>query len=115
MARPVLMVIIINMVTISIRPYSLRKVSLLGLTLFCLSCLSAFAQPLYVNVGSTPYDRQMARIRPVLVAINPELARNHDGIVNNLRNQIVQRAASIERQLNVPEPIPLPFALSDPG
>jgi len=66
MARPVLMVIIINMVTISIRPYSLRKVSLLGLTLFCLSCLSAFAQPLYVNVGSTPYDRQMARIRPVL-------------------------------------------------
>ena len=66
MARAVLMVIILNMVTISIHPYSPRKVGLLGITLFCLSCLSAFAQPLYVNVSSTPYDRQMARIRPVL-------------------------------------------------
>ena len=37
MARPLLMVIIIIMVTISIRPYSLRKITLAGLILFCLA------------------------------------------------------------------------------
>ncbi len=62
------MVIIKIMITISIRPYTLRKVSLVGLTLFCLSCLSAFGQSTYINVSSTPYDRQMTRIRPVLTA-----------------------------------------------
>ena len=62
------MVIIEIMVTISIRPYTLSKISLVGLTLFCLSCLSAFGQPGYVTVNSTPYDRQMTRIRPILTA-----------------------------------------------
>jgi hypothetical protein len=56
------------MVTISIRPYTLRKLSLVGLTLFSLSCLSAFAQSGYITVNSTPYDRQMTRIRPVLTS-----------------------------------------------
>lgn len=54
------------MVTISIHPYSLRKVGLIGLALFCLSCLSAFAQSSYITVNSTPYDRQMTRIRSIL-------------------------------------------------
>ena len=62
------MEIIINMVTISIHPYSASKIGLVGLTLFCLSCLSAFAQSAYVTVNSTPYDRQMSRIQPVLVS-----------------------------------------------
>ena len=69
MAQAVLMVIITIMVTISIRPYSLGKVSLVGFTLFCLSCLSAFAQSAYINVNSTPYDRQMTRIRPILASV----------------------------------------------
>src|SRR5438552_15803749 len=56
------------MVTISIQPYTARKIGFIGLTLFCLSCLSAFAQPTYINVSSTPYDRQMARVRPILVS-----------------------------------------------
>jgi hypothetical protein len=60
------MVIIDIMVTISIRPYSLRKVGFVGFALFCLSCLSAFAQSNYISVNSTPYDRQMTRIRPIL-------------------------------------------------
>jgi hypothetical protein len=62
------MVFIIVMVTISIRPYTARKISLVGLTLFCLSFISTFAQSLYVSVNFTPYDRQMARIRPVLIS-----------------------------------------------
>jgi hypothetical protein len=58
---------IANMVTISIRPYTARKVSFVSLALFC---LSAFAQSTYtyINVHSTPYDRQMARIRPILAS-----------------------------------------------
>src|SRR5437588_12949583 len=58
--------IIVNMITISIHPYAPRKVGLVGLTIFCLSCLSAFAQSSYTTVNSTPYDRQMTRIRPIL-------------------------------------------------
>jgi hypothetical protein len=56
------------MVTISIHPYTFRKAFLVGLTLFCLSFLSAFAQTGYITVKSTPYDRQMTRIRPVLTS-----------------------------------------------
>jgi hypothetical protein len=60
------MVVIDIMVTISIRPYSLRRVGFVGFALFCLSCLSAFAQSNYISVNSTPYDRQMTRIRTIL-------------------------------------------------
>jgi len=62
------MVILIIMVTVGIRPYTASKVSFVGLTLFCLSCLSTFAQSAYISVNSTPYDRQMARIRPNLAS-----------------------------------------------
>ena len=62
------MEIITNMITISIQPYTLRKAGLIGLILFGLSCLSAFAQSSYITVNSTPYDRQMTRIRPVLAS-----------------------------------------------
>jgi hypothetical protein len=48
------------------QPYSVRKVWLIIVGLICLSSLSCFANSLYVNVPSTPYDRQMTRIRPVL-------------------------------------------------
>ena len=50
-----------------------------------------------------------ARIRPVLASISPDAARNHDGAVNNLRHQIVQRARDLQRQINEPEPKPLQF------
>jgi hypothetical protein len=56
------------MITISIQPYTLRKAGLIGLILFCLSCLSTFAQSTYITVRSTPYDRQMTRIHPILTS-----------------------------------------------
>jgi hypothetical protein len=56
------------MVTISICPFTLRKITLIGLALFGLSCLSVFGQSAYITVTSTPYDRQMTRIRPVLTS-----------------------------------------------
>ena len=78
-----LMVTINIMVTISIHPYSARKVGLVGLTLFCLSCLSVFAQSTYINVSSTPYDRQMTRIRPVLAATEHKDKNLSFGMVNH--------------------------------
>jgi predicted transglutaminase-like cysteine proteinase len=84
MAHRLLMGTIITMVTISIRPYTLRKAGLVGLILFCLSCLSAFAQSTYVTVKSTPYDRQMTRIRPVLTSAVEHKDQNLSiGLVNN--------------------------------
>src|SRR5881227_1537109 len=78
------MVIIEIMITISIRPYTLRKVGFIGLTLFGLSCLSAFAQSNYITVKSTPYDRQMTRIRPVLASGTSHKDESLSiGLVNN--------------------------------
>ena len=78
------MVIIDIMVTISIRPYSLRKVGFVGFALFCLSCLSAFAQSNYISVNSTPYDRQMTRIRPILASGAGHTEQNLSfGLVNH--------------------------------
>ena len=62
-----------------------------------------------VEVLTNRMNAVQARIRPVLAAISAEAARNHDGAVNNLRNQIVQRAASVARQINLPEPKPVQF------
>jgi len=54
-------------------------------------------------------NQVQARIRPELAAISPNRAREHDGAVNNLRNQIIARAKSIAQQLEVPEAKPLQF------
>lgn len=54
------------MILISIHPFASRKIFALIATLICLSSLSCFAQSLLLSVSSTPYDRQMSRIRPVL-------------------------------------------------
>jgi len=72
------------MITISICPYTLRKAGLVALILFCLSCLSAFAQSNYITVKSTPYDRQMTRIRPILTSASGQRDQNLSlGLVNN--------------------------------
>src|ERR1700747_2555542 len=76
--------IIIIMITVSICPYTLRKAGMVGLILFCLSCLSAFAQSNYITVKSTPYDRQMPRIRPILTSGTGHKDQNLSiGLVNN--------------------------------
>jgi hypothetical protein len=40
----------------------------LVVSLLCLANVSSFASSLFMPVDSTPYDRQMTRIRPVLVS-----------------------------------------------
>lgn len=54
------------MVFISLQPFNVRKTFLLAVALLCLSSLSSFAEPILISVPSTPYDRQMTRIRSVL-------------------------------------------------
>jgi hypothetical protein len=54
------------MVTISIQPFNLKKIFLFIAGLICLSSVACFADPTFVAVNSTPYDRQMSRVQPVL-------------------------------------------------
>lgn len=52
--------------------------------MLCLSCLSAFAQSNYISVNSTPYDRQMLRIRSVLTESAESKQQNLSvGLVNH--------------------------------
>lgn len=66
MARPVLIVIIVRMKPIM--HATMKKTLLLASLLLSLASSSLFADALLLTVPSTPYDRQMARIRPVLAA-----------------------------------------------
>jgi hypothetical protein len=66
LAQALLIEPIIIMVLVSIRPYPVKKIFLVLIGLIGLSSISCFAESLYLTVSSTPYDRQMTRIRPVL-------------------------------------------------
>src|SRR6267143_6625542 len=66
LAQALLIEAIIIMVLVSIPPYPVKKIFLVLVGLICLSSISCFAQSLYFTVSSTPYDKQMTRIRPVL-------------------------------------------------
>ena len=54
------------MILISISPYPPKKLLLLVAALICLSCFTCFGESVYLKVNSTPYDKQMTRIRSVL-------------------------------------------------
>jgi hypothetical protein len=54
------------MILISIHPYNLRKIFLFVAALVCLSSAACFAESTLSTVSSTPYDRQMTRIQPIL-------------------------------------------------
>jgi len=54
------------MVLISIYPFTLKRFLIFLLAVLTLCSVSAFADSVYLKVDSTPYDRQMNRITPVL-------------------------------------------------
>ena len=56
------------MVFVSIHPFEPKKILLLIAGIICFAVFPCLAQPVLVSVPATPYDRQMARIQPVLVA-----------------------------------------------
>jgi predicted transglutaminase-like cysteine proteinase len=71
------------MVLISIQPFAVKKLLGLGLTLLCLSTASCFASSMLISVDATPYDRQMSRIRPVLVTKNSTSQQVSLAVVNH--------------------------------
>lgn len=54
------------MVTISLLPFAPKRIFALVLVLLGLSSAACLADSMLLTVSSTPYDRQMARIRPIL-------------------------------------------------
>jgi predicted transglutaminase-like cysteine proteinase len=67
------------------------KKTLLTVALLAVAASSSFADALLFTVSSTPYDRQMARIRPVLTASN----RTSNGVSLNVVNQWMGNLRSI--------------------
>ena len=92
MARLLLIVIIINMVTISLHPFVLKRLLLVLLLLLIVSCVSGRAEALLVSVKTTPYDRQMSRIQPVLLS---ETSAKSQQVSLRLVNQWIGNLRSI--------------------
>ena len=78
------MEIITPMILISLLPYSPRRIFALVATLVCLASVSCFAsESLLLSVASTPYDRQMSRIQPVLFTKAKAETKLSLGVVNH--------------------------------
>ena len=56
------------MIFVSINPFALKRFFFFLLAAIGFSCLSCFGESLLLSVKTTPYDRQMTRIRPILNA-----------------------------------------------
>ena len=71
------------MIFVSINPFALKRFFLFLLAVIGLSSVSSFGQSILLSVKNTPYDKQMNRIRPILIS---ERARESGeislGIVN---------------------------------
>src|SRR6478736_4846442 len=55
------------MILVSVHPYQPKKIFLLILGVICFAVFPCLAEPVLMSVESTPYDRQMTRIQPVLL------------------------------------------------
>ncbi|MEO8044348.1 MAG: hypothetical protein ABI674_05530 [Spartobacteria bacterium] len=55
------------MIFVSVNPFALKRFFLFLLAAIGFSCVSCFGQSIFLTVKNTPYDRQMTRIRPVLI------------------------------------------------
>lgn len=56
------------MVLISLSPFALKRILVLVAAIVALSAITCFGDSVLFPVKSTPYDRQMARIQPVLAS-----------------------------------------------
>ncbi|MEO5753775.1 MAG: hypothetical protein ABIR38_03620 [Chthoniobacterales bacterium] len=79
------------MIFVSVNPFALKRFFIFLLAAIGFSCLSCFGESVLVGVKTTPYDRQMSRIRPILVSSGSRAERDVSfGMVNywigNLRS-----------------------------
>ena len=56
------------MILVSLQPFAFKRIFVFAAATVCLSMASCLASSIFVSVPSSPYDRQMTRIRPVLLA-----------------------------------------------
>jgi predicted transglutaminase-like cysteine proteinase len=71
------------MIFVSINPFALKRFFLFFLAAIGFSCVSCFGQNILLSVKSTPYDRQMSRVRPALTCDRPhERSEISLGMVN---------------------------------
>lgn len=56
------------MIFVSVNPFALKRFFFFLLAALGFSCLSCFGESILVSVKTTPYDRQMTRIRPILAS-----------------------------------------------
>ncbi len=56
------------MIFVSINPFALKRFFFFLIAAIGLSCLTCFGESILVGVKNTPYDKQMTRIRPILVS-----------------------------------------------
>ena len=54
------------MIFVSINPFALKRFFFFFVAAIGLSCISCYGQSILLSVQSTPYDKQMSRIRPFL-------------------------------------------------
>ena len=71
MAQPLLIKIISKMIFISVNPFALKRFFFFLLAAIGFSCVSCLGETILLNVESTPYDKQMSRVRPLLVCGSP--------------------------------------------
>jgi predicted transglutaminase-like cysteine proteinase len=83
MAQALLIENIVNMIFVSINPFALKRFFFFLLAAIGLSCVSCFGQSILLSVRSTPYDKQMSRVRPVLTSEAPHRGSEVSlGVVN---------------------------------
>ena len=80
------------MIFISLNPFVLKRVFLVLLALVGFSCVSGYSEQLLLTVKSTPYDRQMSRIQPMLVSNDHS---NHGKVSLRMVNQWIGDLRSI--------------------
>jgi hypothetical protein len=59
------------MILISLSPFLSKRMLVVLFAVLALSALSCLAESTFFSVSATPYDRQMARIQPVLTSSTP--------------------------------------------
>jgi predicted transglutaminase-like cysteine proteinase len=80
------------MILISIHPFDPKKILLLLAGLVCIAAYPCLAQPVLLSVKSTPYDRQMTRIQPVLFS---KASSQKESVSIGLVNQWIQNLRGI--------------------
>jgi predicted transglutaminase-like cysteine proteinase len=93
------------MIFISIQPFAVKKLLGLALTLLCLSTASCFASSMLISVDATPYDRQMTRIRPVLLTKNSTSQPVSLAVVNNWMGDLRDIPYGYQLEWKTPEEV----------